>query len=332
MGKIFISYSHKDKKWKDRLVTQLSVLEKEKKLEVWDDKRIAAGADWLPEIKEAMQTCDVALLLISADFLTSGFILDQEVPKILERRIKEGIRVIPVILLSCQWKAVAWLSGIQARPADGKPLSSLTKAKAEDALSDLAGELLQLTAATGRSEPESNPNQPDQIDANPKWEKVICLKAEADFQIAMRQWNESPISKDQIAKLEEIIKGDYGPFQSLMASVDIRIEHYLLPLINMLIQIESDLRARYRLPFSQNRIEEVKEKIRRLVKDNWPYIVNSSYEDAIKHVIYNQGGLFAYKEKELGEMRDKLLNQEPNQLFNIIDELLQKALADSILL
>ena len=72
MAGVFISYSHKDEAWKDRLVAQLGVLAGEG-LETWDDRRIAGGDDWLPEIEQAMANCDVALLLISASFLTSKF-------------------------------------------------------------------------------------------------------------------------------------------------------------------------------------------------------------------------------------------------------------------
>ena len=50
---IFISYSHKDEEWKDRVVTHLRVLEMEGMLDVWDDRRIEAGDDWKPEIEKA---------------------------------------------------------------------------------------------------------------------------------------------------------------------------------------------------------------------------------------------------------------------------------------
>ncbi len=54
MGKpmIFISYSHKDEKWKDRLVAQLGVLQHEGLLDIWDDRRIGAGEDWLQQIRK----------------------------------------------------------------------------------------------------------------------------------------------------------------------------------------------------------------------------------------------------------------------------------------
>jgi hypothetical protein len=40
MHKIFISYSHHDEAWKDRLVPHFSALQKQGLLEVWDDREI----------------------------------------------------------------------------------------------------------------------------------------------------------------------------------------------------------------------------------------------------------------------------------------------------
>ena len=51
MTKVFISYSHKDENWKDHLKTHLAVLEHQNLLSVWDDRQIAAGDDWYPEIE-----------------------------------------------------------------------------------------------------------------------------------------------------------------------------------------------------------------------------------------------------------------------------------------
>jgi tetratricopeptide (TPR) repeat protein len=140
MTRVFISYSHQDEAWKDRVVCQLDVLADEG-LESWDDRRIEAGDNWLPEIEAAIAGCDVALLLVSAHFLTSGFIKRQEVPALLTRREQEGLRVIPLILSPCPWNRVGWLKSMQARPKDGKPLSRMGKEKAEEALSHLAGEV-----------------------------------------------------------------------------------------------------------------------------------------------------------------------------------------------
>ena len=146
--RIFISYSHDDEAWKDRIVSQLGVLEHEGLLSVWEDRRIDAGGNWLPEIETAIDSCNVALLLISAKFLTSPFILGTEVPALLQRREQEGVRVIPVILKPCAWTRVGWLKTIQARPKDGKPLNGMSEYDADAALAALAEEIADLLART----------------------------------------------------------------------------------------------------------------------------------------------------------------------------------------
>ncbi len=141
MKTIFISYSHKDEKWKDRLVTQLKVLAMEAQYEVWDDRKIKTGDDWLPEIETALAEADIAILMVTADFLTSEFITEEEIPTLLKRREEEGLWVIPVIVRSCAWKKVKWLSPIQARPGDGKELAGFRKNRADKELAELAEEI-----------------------------------------------------------------------------------------------------------------------------------------------------------------------------------------------
>ena len=163
MTRIFISYSHQDEAWKERVVRHLRVLEPVD-VDTWDDRRIAAGTGWEEEIGNAIATCDVALLLISAHFLTSRFILGQEVPPLLQRREEQGIRVIPVIVSPCVWDRIPWLKSIQARPKDGKPLSGMSGHDADAALAALAEEIAALgdTLSPGRVAGQALP--PERID------------------------------------------------------------------------------------------------------------------------------------------------------------------------
>jgi len=162
MARVFISYSHKDEEWKDRVVSHLGVLEKEGLLSIWDDRKIAGGDAWLPEIEQAIEQADVALLLITANFLTSKFILESEVPEFLKQK---GMRVIPVIVKPCAWKEVRWLSPIQARPRDGKALSAMLEHEADAALAELAKEVAKLAqgAGGGPTPPDSEPLPPDKV-------------------------------------------------------------------------------------------------------------------------------------------------------------------------
>jgi tetratricopeptide (TPR) repeat protein len=52
---VFISYSHKDEKWKDRLRPHLGVLEQAGRITIWDDRQIDTGAEWYNEIQQAME-------------------------------------------------------------------------------------------------------------------------------------------------------------------------------------------------------------------------------------------------------------------------------------
>lgn len=141
---VFISYSHKDEAWKDRLVTHLGVLQSQGLLDLWDDRRIGAGQDWHQEIEQAMAAASVAVLLVSAHFLTSQFILGEEAPRLLQRRDKEGLHIFPVIVRPCAWQAVGWLSRMQARPQDGRPLSSGDENQIDADLAAMAQEVYDL--------------------------------------------------------------------------------------------------------------------------------------------------------------------------------------------
>jgi tetratricopeptide (TPR) repeat protein len=144
MNKVFISYSHKDEEWKDRLVTHLRVLEMEGYCSLWDDKKIKAGDDWLPDIENTLNEAQIIIMMISADFLISDFISGMEVPRALERRRKEGVRVIPIMVKPCAWKTVKWLSAIQLTPKDGKPLSTKKEHEVDEELAKLAEEIISL--------------------------------------------------------------------------------------------------------------------------------------------------------------------------------------------
>jgi hypothetical protein len=88
-----------------------------------------------------MDRATVAVLLVSADFLTSGFIRETEVPHLLNRRREDGLLVTPLIVRPCGWMTVDWLQAIQGRPKDAKPLSGFSEHQIEEALADLAMEI-----------------------------------------------------------------------------------------------------------------------------------------------------------------------------------------------
>jgi len=119
------------------------VLQHEGLLDLWDDRRIGAGEDWKKEIEEAMAKANVAILLVSRHFLTSKFILEEEVPRLMERRKEEGVWVFPIIAEPCTWKRIKWLSRMNLRPEDGKPLSGGNEHQINSDLAVIAEEVAE---------------------------------------------------------------------------------------------------------------------------------------------------------------------------------------------
>ena len=64
---VFISYSHADRRFLDRLHVFLKPLERERFIDWWDDTRITPGDDWRKAIKDALDTTQVALLMLSPE-------------------------------------------------------------------------------------------------------------------------------------------------------------------------------------------------------------------------------------------------------------------------
>ncbi|HEX3093124.1 MAG TPA: TIR domain-containing protein, partial [Candidatus Angelobacter sp.] len=122
-AKLFCSYSHKDNKLRERLENHLSTLHHEKLISAWNDRKIAAGTEWHDQIDDHLKDARIILLLVSADFIASPYCNDIELRHAMERHRKGKARVIPVILRPTDWMATEF-GGLQALPADGKPVTT----------------------------------------------------------------------------------------------------------------------------------------------------------------------------------------------------------------
>ncbi|TAK65439.1 MAG: toll/interleukin-1 receptor domain-containing protein [Bacteroidetes bacterium] len=168
MASVFISYSHKDEVWKDRLLPHLRMLEKAgKPITLWDDRKIDAGATWYNKIKEAMEQASVAVCLISADYLSSDFCVKEEIPFFLERRKNEGMVLIPVLIRPCAWKAIDWLKAIQMIPRDGQAVAVHFKENWDTPFAIVAEEILSAVEqrkAKVQTPPLVRWSPPEQVD------------------------------------------------------------------------------------------------------------------------------------------------------------------------
>jgi hypothetical protein len=122
VASVFFSYSHADEALRDQLEKQLSLLKRKGVIEVWHDRRIDAGRDFANEIDHHVETDDIFLLLVSADFLASDYCYDKEMKRAMERHEAGEAIVIPVILRACDWHGAPF-GKLNASPPDGKPVT-----------------------------------------------------------------------------------------------------------------------------------------------------------------------------------------------------------------
>lgn len=120
---VFISYSHKDEAFKDKLNSHLVMLRRSKLINSWQDRNIGAGDEWKKEILGNLEAADIILLLVSDNFLASDFCWDEEMTRALEYHDKRQARVIPIILKPIDWKDAPF-SKLQALPKDAKAVTT----------------------------------------------------------------------------------------------------------------------------------------------------------------------------------------------------------------
>jgi hypothetical protein len=163
MAKLFFSYCHADEALRDRLEVHLALMKNQGLIETWHDRAITAGSNVDAAIDENLESADVILLLVSADFNASRYCFSIEMKRALERHAEGSARVIPVILEPCDWHSAPF-GKLLAVPKDGKAVT--TWANQAEAWSDVtcqirkAVEELAPTAPTAAAanSPSSEPS------------------------------------------------------------------------------------------------------------------------------------------------------------------------------
>ena len=138
---VFVSFSHKDEKEKEKLLSHLGVLIGAGLIDLWSDDQIGGGSDWESDVITAINKTQIAVMFVSDNYLNSEFILGKEVPALLQRRKSEGVTVLPLIAKACAWKQVDWLAKMNVRPKNGRPIWSDNGNHVDDDLATIADEI-----------------------------------------------------------------------------------------------------------------------------------------------------------------------------------------------
>jgi hypothetical protein len=155
--KVIVSYSHSDAEWLKRLQIHLKDLERNGLVELWDDTKISHGATWRAEISAALASARVAILLISADFIASDFIAENELPPLLAAAEIKGLTILPLIISPSRFEQVESLSRFQPVNPPNKPLIGLPRSDQESYLVKLSEDVLRAATKgpTNHLQPQS---------------------------------------------------------------------------------------------------------------------------------------------------------------------------------
>lgn len=115
---LFYSYAHKDERLRDELETHLKLLQRRGLITAWYDRKIEAGEEWKQKINDNLESADIILLLISADFIASEYCYEKEMKRALERHNTGEAHVIPIIVRDVNWAKTPF-SRLQVLPKDG---------------------------------------------------------------------------------------------------------------------------------------------------------------------------------------------------------------------
>jgi hypothetical protein len=194
--RLFFSYSHKDRKLREKLETHLSPLKNQSIISCWFDGCINPGEEWDSLIRSRLNSAEIILLLVSADFLVSDYGVRTELARAMVRHERGEAAVIPIILRPVIWQTAPFAK-LKVLPADGKPVTKWNKL--DEAFADIAEaiRLVALSLKSRRDQPQVHEekldlSRPVKIEGIRKHEKidakVIANVAFPSGQLSLTVW------------------------------------------------------------------------------------------------------------------------------------------------
>lgn len=124
---IFVSYSHADEPWRKRFETVSKPLSRAESMVFWSDRNIKIG-EWEKQIEAAMLGAVAAVLLVSDNFLASNYIVDKELPYLIQASKTRGLKIVWANLEPCDLKRFPQITKFQAMTlGDLKPMAAMNQ-------------------------------------------------------------------------------------------------------------------------------------------------------------------------------------------------------------
>lgn len=149
MAHAFISYTHIDAHYTERLHVHLAQLKRESLLTSWYDGEIAAGQQIERAIDQELKIADLFLALVSPDYLASNYCYNIEFQQAQQLHEAAKLVIIPIIVQPCDWKSSPF-GKFKAIPKDGKPVSEWTNEN--NAFLNIVDEIRKLIKTTTPSD------------------------------------------------------------------------------------------------------------------------------------------------------------------------------------
>jgi len=130
--KVFISYSEANEEEMRRLRVFLKAAKvHDKKIEWWENTQIKPGTVREDEIKKALASTYIAILLVSVDYLASEPIMESELYPLLTANEEDGVTILAVILGPCPFRHTK-LAKFQTVNDPSHPLSKMNKHEVDE--------------------------------------------------------------------------------------------------------------------------------------------------------------------------------------------------------
>lgn len=137
---VFISYSQQDRVWLDRLVRMLDPWLRSKALSYWADTQILPGQRWEQELEQALRSSQVAVLLVSPEFLASEFIVNRQLAYFFRAAKDQGVTILWVLVKECLWEET-WIEAYKPMLESGRSLEGLPKPEINGVLKQIAQQI-----------------------------------------------------------------------------------------------------------------------------------------------------------------------------------------------
>jgi hypothetical protein len=176
-------------------------------IDSWHDRQIQPGSEWAGEIDAHLDSAQIILLLISADFLASDYCYDIELKRAMERHETGTACVIPIILKPVDWHGAPF-GKLQALPKNAQAIT--TWSNPDEAFLNVAQGLRKAVAA---------------IAAPSTTEAAIAPVATPETSVLATAGNLTPRQRQRLEQDLDSVEKQYNLVQAKLNQLNDALQH-----------------------------------------------------------------------------------------------------------